>query len=220
LLFFPEKWFSHQFENVTNISHISATQKWTGEWSGKSDLPSTLDYSYVFPTVVFSTRLFLSNTGHTHRQDRFTGSNTKPLFVCSRSVDSSSAPSPDRHLLGDVLKRYFRNHPGTVQQRANALHTSLLSFRTAPVLFGLAASDLDHVLLSRVLHSANIDSALCRFRSLCWHVLLVFSLYWSSTADVFSFADYLQPQNRTPVFTLLSSTQMFGGYFPKFIAEQ
>ena len=49
----PEKWFSHQFENVTNtqifISNISATQKWTGEYGvARVTLPSTLDYSYVF----------------------------------------------------------------------------------------------------------------------------------------------------------------------------
>jgi hypothetical protein len=53
----------------------------------------------------------------------------------------------------------------------------MMSFGTAPVLFGLASSNLDHLRASPVFHSAYIDSVLCRYRPLCWYVLRSFCLY-------------------------------------------
>jgi hypothetical protein len=37
-----------------------------------------------------------------------------------------------------------------------------------------------------------------------WYVLRSFCLYWLDSAQVFRFADYLQPQNMTPIFSPLS----------------
>jgi hypothetical protein len=107
------------------------------EWQEWLTLYSRLHIWFFSKRLSSRLACLISKTGHTHRQHRL--SFEYEPFDYVRVV--STAPPPDRHLLG-----------GSYPLRAGPFPTSI-------------------TYVSPVLHSANIDSTLGRCRPLCWYVL-------------------------------------------------
>jgi hypothetical protein len=78
-------------------SHISATQKWAGEHSGKSDWLA-LCTAHVFSSATAAFSPLLPVTPATQAPSR-----TRNIWLHSRSVVSSSVPPTDRKLLGGYI---------------------------------------------------------------------------------------------------------------------